>query len=59
MPDMSGTALAEEAVRRRPDLRIIFISGFVDQVRLSWPFLRKPFLGSKLRDLVAREMGRA
>jgi hypothetical protein len=44
-----------EAVRRRPDLRIIFISGFVDRVRLRWPLLRKPFRGSRLCDLVARE----
>jgi len=56
MPDM---ALAEEAVRRRPDLRVILISGFIDQVRPRWPFLRKPFLSSKLCDLVAREMRRA
>ena len=59
MPGMSGIALAEEAVRRRPDLRIIFISGFAYQVRLGWPLLRKPFRGSRLRDLVAREMRRA
>ena len=59
MPDMSGTALAEEAVRRRPDLRVILISGFIDQVRPRWPLLRKPFLISKLCDLVAREMRRA
>jgi DNA-binding NtrC family response regulator len=29
MPGMSGIALAEEAVRRRPDLRVILISGFI------------------------------
>jgi DNA-binding NtrC family response regulator len=58
MPDMSGITLAEEAVRRHSNLRVILISGFVDQVRLRWPFLRKPFRGSKLCDLVAREMGR-
>jgi two-component system cell cycle response regulator CpdR len=57
MPHMTGIELAEEAVRRRPDLRIIFISGFVDRVRLRWPLLRKPFRGSRLCDLVAREMG--
>ena len=59
MPDMSGITLAEEAVRRRPDLRVILISGFIDQVRPRWPFLRKPFLSSRLCDLVAREMRRA
>lgn len=44
--------------RRRPDLRVILISGFIDQVRPRWPFLRKPFLSSKLCDLVAHEMRR-
>ncbi len=28
MPDMSGRALAEEALRRRPDLKVIFTTGF-------------------------------
>ena len=47
MPDMSGIAWAEEAVRRRPDLRVILISGFIsDQVCPRWPFLRKPFLAA-------------
>ena len=59
MPGMSGIELAEAAVRRRPDLRVIFISGFVDQVGLRWPFLRKPFRSSTLCDLVAQEMRRA
>jgi len=59
MPQMSGIELAEEAVRRRPNLRIILISGFTDRQPTQWPFLRKPFRMSKLGDLVAREMGQA
>ena len=59
MLKMSGIELAEEAVRRRPNLRIILISGFTDRQPTQWPFLRKPFRMSKLGDLVAREMGQA
>ena len=33
MPRHVGYSLAEEAVRRRPDLRVILISGFIDQIR--------------------------
>jgi DNA-binding NtrC family response regulator len=59
MPKMSGIDLAEEAVRRRPNLRVILISGFFDPQHLRWPFLRKPFLLSRLGDLVACELARA
>jgi CheY-like chemotaxis protein len=31
MPRMSGIELAEEAVRRRPELPVILISGFADK----------------------------
>ena len=58
MPKMSGIELAEEAVRLRPKLRVILISGFIDQPH-AWPFLMKPFRRSRLYDLVAHEMGRA
>ena len=59
MPEMSGIELAEEAVRRRPKLGIILISGVTYQQPIHWPFLMKPFRMSRLGDLVAREMGRA
>ena len=58
MPAMSGIELAEEAVRRQPKLRVILISGFMDQPH-AWPFLMKPFRRSKLCELVAHEMRRA
>ena len=58
MPKMSGIELAEQAVRQRPKLRVILISGFTDQPH-KWPFLRKPFRSSTLCNLVAREMMRA
>jgi CheY-like chemotaxis protein len=52
MPAMSGIELAEEAVRRHPKLRVILISGFIDQPH-TWPFLMKPFRRFRLCDLVA------
>jgi two-component system, cell cycle response regulator CpdR len=59
MPKMSGIELAEEAVRLRPKLRVILISGFTDHQTTKWPFLMKPFRRSRLCGLVADEIGRA
>lgn len=49
MPELSGCELAEGALRLRPQLKIIFMSGYHDDtvldgdVRRSAAFLRKPF----------------
>jgi DNA-binding NtrC family response regulator len=59
MPEMSGIELAEEALRRCPELLVILISGYTDQQHQGWPFLMKPFRMSRLGDLVANEIGRA
>ena len=56
---MSGIELAEEAVRLRPKLRVILISGFTDHQITEWPLLMKPFHRSKLCRLVAHEMRQA
>jgi two-component system cell cycle response regulator CpdR len=58
MPGMSGLELADEAIRRRPELRVILISGYANQQYQWWPFLMKPFQMSSLTDLIARELGR-
>jgi len=54
MPGMSGIELAEEAVRRRPLLRVILITGFGGHQQHKWPFLLKPFRRSMLYNLVHR-----
>jgi YesN/AraC family two-component response regulator len=36
MPKMSGIELAEEAIRLRPKLRVILISGFTDHQTTKW-----------------------
>ena len=61
MPEMHGPALAQRLIGIRPDLRILFMSGYVDTVgqidRISpnVGFLAKPFQGSELARRV-REM---
>ncbi|WP_119302524.1 ATP-binding protein [Dongia deserti] len=65
MPDMNGRKLAEEAVKRKPDLRVIYTTGFTRNAVVhngvldpGVNFLPKPFtvqqLGDKLREVLAR-----
>lgn len=65
MPDMNGCELAEQMVKERPDLAVLFMSGFTDRAILEStgrslkgaPLLRKPFtkftLVSKITELFA------
>ena len=50
MPGMTGADLAREARRRRPDLRVLLISGYaaLDQVPPDLPRLAKPFRVAEL-----------
>jgi CheY-like chemotaxis protein len=53
MPEMHGPALAQRLVARRPDLRVLFMSGYSDAIPEStgthrMAFLRKPFVGAHL-----------
>jgi hypothetical protein len=55
---MPGRELADELVRRRPETRTLFISGYFDDDENSQPirtdrFLAKPFGGESLVDRVA------
>jgi PAS domain S-box-containing protein len=74
MPAMNGRELAQQLKRIRPDLPVLFISGYTDDemvrrglIEPDNPFLSKPFtpevLASKVRQLidqaVARSSGRA
>jgi CheY-like chemotaxis protein len=60
MPEMNGKELAEQIRHLRPDLRILFISGYTADVIAcdqSHHFLEKPFtkttLGTKVRDVLS------
>ncbi len=60
MPDMNGRALAEEAIRRRPGLKVIFTTGFTRNAVIhqgvldpGLNFLAKPFSIEQLGKMVA------
>jgi signal transduction histidine kinase/ActR/RegA family two-component response regulator len=65
MPDMNGPALAQRLIGLRPELRVLFISGYADMAahphagNANVSFLSKPFQASALtgrvRQMLARE----
>jgi PAS domain S-box-containing protein len=53
MPDMNGPALAQRLVAQRPDLRVLFMSGYSDAIpegtgTRRMAFLQKPFVAAHL-----------
>jgi len=61
MPETNGRELAERAKKVRPDLKVLFISGYVDRPLkekegddASYAFLEKPFSAQSLVETVAR-----
>jgi PAS domain S-box-containing protein len=56
MPGMKGTTVATEIVRRRPDLKVMFVSGYAEKLDSRIPVLEKPFsfpeLGAKVRSIL-------
>jgi two-component system, cell cycle sensor histidine kinase and response regulator CckA len=66
MPGMHGQVLAARLLKVRPDLRVIFMSGYAEDSvpvldRLATPaaFLAKPFSSMTLTDAVARQIAEA
>ena len=65
MPDMNGPALAQRFVTQRPELRILFISGYADMTmppesdNPNVSFLSKPFQASVLTERVRQMLARA
>lgn len=43
MPGMSGPELAEAATQRRPDLRVVLVTGYHNMEVPGWPMVWKPF----------------
>jgi CheY-like chemotaxis protein len=58
MPEMSGIELADAATQRRPDLKIILISGYFVAQQVDRRFLRKPFRMKELEAAVRDELDR-
>ncbi|MBV9742264.1 MAG: response regulator [Acidobacteriia bacterium] len=58
IPEMTGPELADELVRRNPDLRVVFMSGSAsDEVnRRGSPFLSKPFNPASLSRVIREEL---
>jgi len=56
MPDMSGPVVAQLLRKRRPDMRVMLMSGYPDGDMLflnhGWHFIEKPFLPAKLIERV-------
>jgi DNA-binding response OmpR family regulator len=55
MPDLNGAALSRQICQARPTLRVLFMSGFADEMierqgvlTAGTVFLQKPFTGSDL-----------
>jgi len=64
LPGLNGRQLAENARKRRPGLKVLFVTGYADQATGSRPFLEpgmemvtKPFLpdalASKIHQMIA------
>ena len=60
MPDMSGHRIADELVRRNPELRVVFMSGYPSDELTGndTAFLPKPFNPASLSRIVRRELDR-
>jgi signal transduction histidine kinase len=62
MPEMTGTELAAEVKRRRPDMRILFVTGYVGEAGdagdlAGHAVLRKPFTVAALASSVDAALG--
>ena len=63
MPKMTGRELAEEVLRRRPDIRVLYSTGYTEDAvvrvgvrRSDAAFVQKPYTPSELVDAVRRAM---
>jgi CheY-like chemotaxis protein len=63
MPGLSGFALAQQARLLRPEIKVLFTSGYPDEAArleaesLRQPIIRKPYRGHELARHVARTLG--
>ena len=62
MPGMNGHAMAEQLLAERPDVKVIFMSGYmpseIAEETLNQRFLRKPFKPHELLDAIREELAK-
>jgi two-component system cell cycle sensor histidine kinase/response regulator CckA len=56
MPEMTGPALGDSLKKARPDMHVMFMSGFTGGnllvLNYGWAFIEKPFVPAKLVEMV-------
>jgi PAS domain S-box-containing protein len=62
MPDMSGDELARELRKRRPHLRVVYMTGYIGEIdaatlRVDGPVVQKPFTHESLLTVVKGALG--
>ena len=59
MPVMDGNQLIREALKLRPDLKIVIMTGYINEAESTdrYQILEKPFRPSQLADALARVCG--
>jgi DNA-binding NtrC family response regulator len=56
MPGLDGPALVREALLLRPDVKVIFVTGYTTYRSSAWPILRKPFDLDELEEALRRAL---
>ncbi len=64
MPGMSGIELLESARAKRPEIKVVFITGYADHTRLKGEFagevvVKKPFTMDQLAPAVRKALGQS
>jgi DNA-binding NtrC family response regulator len=64
MPHMNGPMVAEMLTRMRPELKVVFMSGYTDSAVVRYgvmergvPFLQKPFTPERLANKIVEVLG--
>jgi YesN/AraC family two-component response regulator len=64
MPQMSGPMVAEKVVALRPDIKVLYMSGYTDDsvvrhgvLAQEMPFIQKPFSPIALRNKIREVLG--
>lgn len=59
MPRLGGAELIEALRQRRPELRVLVMTGYAGQAHIDVPMLHKPFMPEELIDLIRRSLAPA